>query len=83
MNEPTLFFFVSFFMLVIIRNAVVFYVDVRAIRVAREKTTTLIHAGESDFLSPFRRIDSTLTSHLKKLLDLRKWTYKQFYPDWE
>lgn len=62
-----------------VRAAIVNKVGLRRLEDMHAANTVLIEAGEFERLNSYDGFNSQ--SYIGDVLDLRKWTYAQFYPD--
>lgn len=70
---------IALLMLALFRNALVFMYSIKAIRITKENSSRDIEIG-GDWMRHWDKYHQ-YDSHTKMLFDIRKWTFKQFYPD--
>lgn len=75
-------FFLLLGLLMIIRTQVVYSVRIKALNVAKDKSQALRQQDRNmDTLIPFKELDKFGTYDIM-MLQIWKWKYSQFYPDW-
>ena len=72
-------FAMAMIVIAMFRNHLVFKYRIRAIREISKKAKAAIDS-DGDWRKYYIKLDNCDTYN-KMLLNLRKWTYKQFYPD--
>lgn len=61
------------------RNQLVYKYQVKALQETVKKVEAAMD-DDGDWREPYTKLESYGT-YIKMVLDIRKWTYKQFYPD--
>lgn len=68
-------------LLVMARNGIVYRANMRAIDMAGIEARKLIANRDPNFMAPINLVEPNFWRFLLQILDLTKWTFRQFYPE--
>ena len=73
-------FVMAMMVITAVRIRLVYKYQIRALEKTRRKARAAINFLDADWEKYYTKLDSYGTYN-KMMLDVRKWTYRQFYPD--